>query len=58
MSLNVVKKMLAPGKGSEISHLISSVDADAPFSKNCLSFVLNSRKVGLKKGLKLIFKNC
>ena len=31
MSLHVVKKILAPGKGSQISHLISRVAADAPF---------------------------
>ena len=52
MSLYVVKKILAPGKGSEISHLVSRVAADAPFSKpvchsSCIQ-VLNSRKVGLK----------
>ena len=31
MSLHVVKKTLAPGKCSEISHLVSLVAADAPF---------------------------
>ena len=33
MSLHVVKKIIVPGKGSEISHLISGVAADAPFPK-------------------------
>ena len=45
MSLYVVKKILAPGNGSEISHLVSRVAADAPFSKTCLSFVMHT---GLK----------
>ena len=49
MSLHVVKKILAPGKGSQISHLISGVAAAAPFPKVHLSFVLNSRKCGLKR---------
>ena len=40
-SLHVVKKILAPGKGSEIRHLISSVAADASFLKTCLSFVVH-----------------
>ena len=33
MSLHVVKKILAPGKGSEICHLISWLAADASFPK-------------------------
>ena len=45
MSLHVVEKILAPGKGSEISHLISRVAADAPFPKTCFSFVVHT---GLK----------
>ena len=39
MLLHVVKKILAPGNGSEICHLISWVAADAPFSKTRLLFV-------------------
>ena len=65
MSLHVVKKVLAPGKGSEISHLVSRVAADVPFSKTCTSFIIHTGlKIPerlvlkcLKKGLKLIFKN-
>ena len=44
MSLHV-NKILAPGKGSRVSHLISQVAADAPFPKTCLSFVVHT---GLK----------
>ena len=52
VGVNVGKKILAPGKGSEISHLMSWVDADAPFPKpvcqlSCIQ-VLNSRNAGLK----------
>ena len=51
MSLHVVEKILAPGKASQISHLISQVAADAPFTSvrysSCIQ-VLNSRKVGNK----------
>ena len=32
MSLHVVKKILAPGKCTEINHLISCIAADAPFT--------------------------
>ena len=39
-SLHVVKKILAPGKGSQISHLISQVAANAPFPQTSLLFVV------------------
>ena len=52
MSLHVVKKVLALGKGSPISHLISRVGADAPFPKTCSLFDvytgLKSKKSWLK----------
>ena len=34
MSLHVVNKILAPGKGLQVSHLISQVAADALFPHN------------------------
>ena len=42
MSLHVVKKVLAPGKGLEISHLVSRVAVDALFSKTCASCVMHT----------------
>ena len=45
MLLHVVKKILAPEKGSQISHLISQVAANAPFPKTCSLFVMHA---GLK----------
>ena len=56
MSLHVVNKILAPGKGSQVSHLISQVAAMPYFPKpvrylSCIQ-VLNFRKVGLKMSLK------
>ena len=52
-------------KGSQVSHLISWVAADAPFTKTRSLFVVHTgikfqKKMvlkRLKKGLKLIFKN-
>ena len=52
MSLHIVKKILPPGKGSEISHLISELLQMPHFPKPVCHLlytqVLNSRKVGLK----------
>ena len=52
MSQDVVKKILAPGKGSEISHLISELLQRPHFQKavchSSFIHVLNSTKVGLK----------
>ena len=45
MSLHVVNKILAQGKGSQVSYLISQVAADALFPITCSLLV---RKVGLK----------
>ena len=56
MSLHVVKKILAPGKGSQISHLISRVAADAPFHYSLCLILEKLVLKCLKKGLKLIFK--
>ena len=40
MSLYGVNKILAPGKGSQIRHLISRAAADAPFPKTRSFFVV------------------
>ena len=55
MSLYVVKKILAAGKGSDMSHLVSRVAANAPFSKTCLSFIMHT---GLKfqKSVSTLYK--
>ena len=42
MSLHVVKKILAPGKGSQVSYLISQVAADALFPKTCSLLVVHT----------------
>ena len=42
MSLHVVKKILAPGKGSQVSHLISQVAADALFPITCSLLVVHT----------------
>ena len=65
--MHVVKKTLAPGKGSEIRHsLIQSLELlpmphfPKPVRHSSCIQVLNSRKLVLKclkKDLKLIFKN-
>ena len=56
MSLHIVKNILAPGRVSQISRLISRVASDAPFSKTHLLFVMHTglkfQKVGLKTSLK------
>ena len=61
MLFHLVKKFLAPGKCSEISRLISEL-LPVPHSPKPIRYspciqVLNSRKVGLKKGLRCIFRN-
>ena len=45
MSSHVVKNILAPGKRSQISHLISRVAGDALFPKTFLLLVIHT---GLK----------
>ena len=40
MFLHVVNKILAPGKGSQVSHLISQVASDALFPITCLLLVM------------------
>ena len=45
MSLHVAKKILALGTGSQISHIISGVAADAPFPQTSLLFNVHT---GLK----------
>ena len=45
MSLHVAKKILALGKGSQISRIISWVAADAPFPQTRLLFDVHT---GLK----------
>ena len=42
MSLHVVNKILAPGKGSQVSHLIFQVAADALFPITCSLFVVHT----------------
>ena len=42
MSLHVVNKKLAPGKGSQVSHLISQVAVDALFPITCLLLVVHT----------------
>ena len=42
MSLHVVNKILALGKWSQVSHLISQVAADALFPINCLLLVVHT----------------
>ena len=65
MLWHVFKKILAPGKCSEINHLFSWVGADAPIPKTCFSFIMHtclkyheeSVLKRLKKCLELIFEN-
>ena len=42
MSMHVVNKILAPGKGSHVSHLISQVAAEAPFPITCSLLVVHT----------------
>ena len=42
MSLHVVNKILAPGKGSQVIHLFSQVAADALFPLTCLLLVVHT----------------
>ena len=42
MSLYVGNKILAPGKGSQVSHLISQVAADALFPITCSLLVVHT----------------
>ena len=42
MSLHVVNKILAPGKGSLVSHLISQVAADALLPITCSLLVVHT----------------
>ena len=42
MSLHVVNQILAPGKGSKVSHLISQVAADALFPITCSLLVMHT----------------
>ena len=42
MSVHVVNKIQAPGKGSQVSHLISQVAADALFPITCSLVVVHT----------------
>ena len=42
MSLHVVNKILAPGKASQVGHLISQVAADALFPITCSFLVVHT----------------
>ena len=55
MSLYVVNKILAPGKGSQVSHLISQVAADALFPITCSLLVVHTA-IKFQKSLKMSLK--
>ena len=54
MSLHVVEKILAPGKGSQTHHLISRVAANAPFPQTRSLFIMHTGLKFTKVGFKLL----